>query len=393
MTLVSYSESESSDSEVKSSHSSAVKPSSHPTKSGFHKVVDRSNPQKIKVKLPVSSRDAGKVDGDVQEPPMKRARVGPGSFGGFNSLLPAPKRAGGAKIGTSLGAGGGLKTGLTPSFSREPVVTENAFAQEGGSEGPDNLIEGAEVSNVGPASLQEKTPADGSQEYNKPEKPKPIMFKPLSVAKKAGKKKKSTLKEEAKSEGFNSQGVDRPTELPGKSALFPVDHETNDNAQGAAVTDEYRPMLYQSSTREGSKDGILQSGSNPYETYAQEEVRVHVNPNPDLGGQSQESQSLDAIAADLNLSESAKRQLFGRNKNSSAAINIVSFDTDREYAANETLRQAGEQAQHNPVRAIAPGKHSLKQLVSAASNQKDALEEQFASGRRNKKEAGSKYGW
>ena len=49
--------------------------------------------------------------------------------------------------------------------------------------------------------------------------------------------------------------------------------------------------------------------------------------------------------------------------------------------------------QHNPVRPIAPGKHTLQQLVNVASNQREALEESFATGRRNKKEAGAKYGW
>jgi hypothetical protein len=48
---------------------------------------------------------------------------------------------------------------------------------------------------------------------------------------------------------------------------------------------------------------------------------------------------------------------------------------------------------HNPVRSIAPGKHSLKQLVNAAQSQKDALAESFAKGYQNRKEAGSKYGW
>ena len=107
----------------------------------------------------------------------------------------------------------------------------------------------------------------------------------------------------------------------------------------------------------------------------------------------QSPQSLDSIASDLNLSDSAKRQLLGRQRGNTSIINVVNFNTDQEYAANEILRQAGEQVQHNPVRSIAPGEHSLKQLVNAVSNQKDALEEQFASGRRNKKEAGSKYGW
>jgi hypothetical protein len=66
---------------------------------------------------------------------------------------------------------------------------------------------------------------------------------------------------------------------------------------------------------------------------------------------------------------------------------------DKEYAANEELRAKGETVQHNPVRAIAPGKHSLRQLVNAASSQQDALEEKFMTSKRNKKEAGSKYGW
>lgn len=393
MALVSYSDSEGSDSEAELNHPNAVRPSTNPTKSGFQKVVDRSNPQKIKVKLPVPSTDAGKLDQDGQEPPTKKARVGPGSFGGFNSLLPAPKRAGSAKSGGGLAPGTGFKTSATPGFSREPVVAEDAFAQEEGSEGLENPQRGVEVSNVVPVSVQENAPADEIKEYNQPKKPKPTMFKPLSVAKNIGKKKQSNLKEVIGSEGHNLKPVERPTELAGKRALFPVSNETSDKGPGGAVNDEYRPMLYQSSIRESSKDANAEFGNNSYENYVQEEFHVHVDPNLDLGSHAQGSQSLDTIAADLNLSKSAKRQLFGRNKNSSAAISVVSFDTDREYAANETLRQAGEQVQHNPVRAIAPGKHSLKQLVSAASNQKDALEEQFASGRRNKKEAGSKYGW
>jgi hypothetical protein len=75
------------------------------------------------------------------------------------------------------------------------------------------------------------------------------------------------------------------------------------------------------------------------------------------------------------------------------AINLVNFNTDQEYAHNEELRASGETIQHNPLRTVQPGKHSLRQLVSAASTQKDALEESWAAGRRNKKEAGNKYGW
>ena len=114
-------------------------------------------------------------------------------------------------------------------------------------------------------------------------------------------------------------------------------------------------------------------------------------------GQPAGPQSLDTIASDLNLTEAQRRQLFGRQRGKGghdlSAISVVNFNTDQEYAHNEELRASGETIQHNPVRSLAPGKHSLKQLMNNAATQKEALEEHFASGKRNKKEAGSKYGW
>lgn len=105
-------------------------------------------------------------------------------------------------------------------------------------------------------------------------------------------------------------------------------------------------------------------------------------------------QTLGNIADDLNLSRAQRRQLFGRTADPSKS-RILHFNTDKEYIANQELAHQTDlaAAQHNPVRAIAPGKHTLQQLVNAASTQREALEESFAAGRRNKKEAGSKYGW
>ena len=107
------------------------------------------------------------------------------------------------------------------------------------------------------------------------------------------------------------------------------------------------------------------------------------------------AQSLNNIASDLNLSAAERRQLFGRQKGRAIpqATKIINFNTDEEYRHNEELRATGEQVMHNPVRAIAPGKHSLKQLVNAAANQKEALEESFAKGKSNRAEASSRYGW
>ena len=95
----------------------------------------------------------------------------------------------------------------------------------------------------------------------------------------------------------------------------------------------------------------------------------------------------------MNLSAAARRELFGRGGAPDARHVVTTFDTSTEYAHNEALRATGEQQIYNPVRAIAPGKHNLRQLVNQVHNQRDALEESFAQGKSNKNEAMARYGW
>ena len=106
------------------------------------------------------------------------------------------------------------------------------------------------------------------------------------------------------------------------------------------------------------------------------------------------------MAQTIGLDDAAMRQLLGRKgrgRNNMPDISqIVTFDVNTEYASN-TLLARSEEAQRvagvNPVRSIAPGKHQLTQLLNAAQQQKGALEEAFAEGKRNRREAGGKYGW
>jgi hypothetical protein len=94
----------------------------------------------------------------------------------------------------------------------------------------------------------------------------------------------------------------------------------------------------------------------------------------------------------MKLSKAARRELFGRD-GGTANSKIVNFDMEQEYSHNESLRQAGETATHNPVRSIAPGKHSLRQLVNAVQNNASALEESFATSKSKRGEAAGRYGW
>ncbi|KAI4111130.1 MAG: hypothetical protein LQ339_000858 [Xanthoria mediterranea] len=399
MVLVDYSESEGSEVEDKQKSSKVPKPLPNPTKPAFQKVVDRSNPHKIRVNLPELDKDSAEVKEDEEGPPSKRAKMGGGSFGGFNSFLPAPKRAtatnGTGSVRGGLGSGVNLKTGATPGFSREPMpeysrnTEEDADIADGGDllKGTKHPREDISIGTNGPPEVVQPRTVEKSTEKT-PKQGNAMMFKPLSVARKPQKKKTAvpvadaTLAQKHATPSSSSQAKPAP-----KLSLFSTDIAQNDHINDTTSNGTYQPMIYGIQEPEDPAAKL----SRPREPYMDDPVAAEEPvAQSDFA---QRPQSLDNIASDLNLSASAKRQLLGRQNRNASAINVVNFNTDQEYAANEVLRQAGEQAQHNPVRAIAPGKHSLKQLVNAASNQKDALEEQFASGRRNKKEAGSKYGW
>ena len=394
MALVDYSGSEDSDQEEQTKTQEAARGKVNTTKPSFQKVVDRSNSHKIQVNLPDLAKPE-ELDG--LERPSKRAKVGSGGFSGFNSLLPAPKRTaapnGARKSG--LGIGVNLKTAAAPGFSRDPVDVVSISNEKGAEterSGDMNTIQRDE-------EMHQKPPAiDESLSLRKPVEAVKMqgnttMFKPLSVARKPQKKKAQTAESLPNTKVQANEFIQVQKPAP-KLSLFSTGEEIEPPRSSSTASGTYQPIIYTNTTPDPMPASVdpssdLQPSEDPnYYPYDHPEPRMLRAPPV---------QSLTSIASDLNLTRAETRQLLGRQKHnhtdSPSTINIVNFNTDAEYAANEILRQAGETVQHNPVRAIAPGKHSLKQLVNAASSQKDALEESFASGRRNKKEAGSKYGW
>ena len=406
MALVSYSDSEESGDEapqatpasLKKVAVTAPKPT---TKSVVQKLVDPSNPHKIKISLPEIQSASKEGDEEVDGPPAKRAKTGSGAFSGFNSFLPAPKRSATTHGGSGpkrggLGSGVNLKTGATPGFSREPVPTYGEDSEMLGASGGQEMentkaatpVEAEESSSEAP-SILEKPKVEPKKTGSA------MMFKPLSVARKPQKKKPASTPKfvEKLSTGpsLGSQSEPEPRKLV-KPSLFSLPSPDESSVVAPGSVGEYKPMIYEAkSTTADQEYNNVVDGSDFSE---QEPNQPPAYSIPNSSSTPKNTQSLDAIAADLNLSKSARRQLMGRGvKGDASAINVLNFNTDEEYASNELLRQAGETVKVNPVRAIAAGKHSLRQLINAASSQKEALEEHFASGKRNKKEAGSKYGW
>jgi len=388
MGLVDYSDSDASDVE----DAPAPKAATTSSKPAFQKVVDRSNPGKIRVSLPQATV---KDETTGEEPPTKRAKTGGGAFSGFNSFLPPPKRAGqtSATLGggnaakKGLGAGVGLKTGSAPGFSREPEPEREYVESESGPAST-NGNSGLSLPPPRASQVEGLTPAEDVIL-----KGKPTMFKPLSVSRNISKKKKKMIPgavpvtataPPATPEPKNEKTAPRP-----KVSLFSMSTKTETPSLPTANGD-YQPMMLEveeAGEEEADSFGLELS----YEDYTPttSHIAPPAVPTPPV------SQSLDDIAGDLRLSAAERRQLFGRQKGGrgQAATKVINFNTDQEYLHNEELRAAGEQVVHNPVRAIAPGKHSLKQLVNAAQSQKEALEESFAKGKSNRAEASSRYGW
>lgn len=407
MGLVDYSDSD-SDSETPQTSTPAPPASttSHPpSKKSFQKLVDKTNPGKILVNLPTAASAANNDEASSEEPAAKRVKIGGGRFSGFSSFLPAPKAATKPSTGPSSGkaaprVGINLKTSSEAAFSRD-IPAESIYEYGGG--GGDN--QGSKNSlRLPPPKISASNPAQPSiPEGQKPEEEvklvgKPLMFKPLSVARNPTKKNNLGKKAPAAVKPVAAQ----PTpQHPGLTAS-PADSQTNPaparkKVSLFSITDDEPVAETATAADEGASYEPEFTGYNNNTTYSDLlQYHDYTQPLP-IASHNADPNSLDSIADDLNLDPVARRELFGRGgaASRSTAKNVINFNLDKEYRHNEELRASGalDQQQHNPLRAIKPGKHSLQQLVSAVQTQRDALEENFAKNRATQKQAGSKYGF
>jgi hypothetical protein len=415
MNLLAYSDSEpDSDGDAPPAPKPALKQAPKPS---FQRVVDRAHPGKIKVSLPGAAQPrAGRDDIDADAPPAKKPRLGGASaFGGLNAFLPAPKKpavaastsaaSGKRGLGRALVAGVNLKTGAEPAFRREARAEADEYDERGNpvKKEPMNkedfralLHLPAPRTDTSPDAAKDAPPDTSQPQPDAAPKPAAPRFVPMSVGK-GGKKKKTAAPRPAVAQSHDSNAhlsatplaqptAPAPTPRRPKVSLFGVAHDS-DAPLSAPSGAAYQPMLY------GQEDE--DNAPVPDDAF-DAQLAPHTTQQAAVGSSTAAPNGLTDMASELKLSAAERRQLFGKKGREAdfSSARIVEFNTDTEYAHNEMLRQQGEQVQHNALKSISgTGKNSLKSLISAASTQKDALEEHFASGYRNKKEAGNKYGW
>lgn len=395
MGLVDYSDSDSeSEPTPKPQPAAASTSTSTTSKKPFQKLIDRSGSGagKIVVSLPSAS------SADAEEPPAKRAKtIGASSsgsrFSNLGSFLPPPKKTNASVAKPTPSARGGapapgvhLRTAAEPAFRRSSGVEddEDGNNRESGSGG------GSSLGNALPPP--KRTPAGPSiPEGMKPESEvklvgKPLMFKPLSVMRKpaAGTKKKSLPPGFSRSKPASTAAAATPlpADPPAKKkvSLFSTDDDddppANTFADREPSSGAYEPLFTTAPTTQDATTDATDYIPPPQQAHQQVAVG-------------------NAITDGLQLSAKARRELFGRTGNANAlAANtrVVNFNMEQEYEHNEALRQSGDQA-FNPVRSIAPGKHSLRQMVNMVQSNQSALEDSFAQGRANKRDAAGRYGW
>jgi len=411
MGLVDYSSSDESDSEVVQKPTAPAPTTTTATgKKPFQKLVNSSGSSKIFVNLPT----AATTDEASNEPPTKRVRTadsGASRFGNFGSFLPPPKKttatvgksisdgpsSSGRKGGTAPAPGVHLRTGAEPAFVRGGDTDESSYGEEHTSGSGSDSKFGSGLSlpppkkSSGPTIQEGQLPAEEVKFVGQP-----LRFKPLSVLKAAQQKKKKKTVQAAPSPTVAETNVPQQAAEPApprkKLNLFSLDDTEPPATTPVSPTpltsyETYEPMSFLSA--ETNDTGVGNQGSE-YNSY-----------NPTYSQQHPPQQSaLGALADSLSLSKADRRNLFGRNGPPSATsgapeARILNFNMEKEYDHNEYLRQSGALADqaHNPVRSIAPGKHSLKQMVNMAQNNQAALEDSFAAGRGARRDAAGKYGW
>ena len=354
MALVNYSDSEGSDTEAP-----VIAPAAKAPVPAKPKLINRTESKKIKVELPQIRPEPGQDSSN--EPAPKRARTA-GAFSGFNSLLPPPKKTGqnAPKPGVSL------KTSSEAAFSRTPVPT----LPSGDGDGDANGL-GKESLPVAAEKKEEEVKIVG----------KPTRFMPLSVAN-AKKKKKPT----------------HGPKVPATEKITPIAATSQQTVQNAAPTEEAPKTKPKVSLFSFGGEETTAPTEKASSSYQPEFADPDANADEEaLAAQTQQAaaptstNTLSDIASDLDLTPAQRRQLFGRGGMN--AGNIAHFNMDAEYRSNQEMAASGETFEHRQVKTIAPGKHSLQQLVNNVKSQADALEDKWAEGRRNRGEGGSKYGF
>ena len=262
MALVNYSDSESSDAEVQSVPAPALAPPPKTTaKPNFHKVIDRSEPRKIKIDLPTIQPESSQRNDE--ERPAKKART-VGAFSGFNSLLPAPKRAtatNGPKPGVSL------KTSSEAAFSRAPVVAADMGGEQdkGVSGGASDEVVGNADAGLGVGDEKAEAKIVG----------KATRFKPLSVTNRKRPVKKTKAMEgiDADADGSAaepslahiSKQVDEPAPPPPKpkKSLFSVPQD--EQLPSEPITETYESMTQHNELPEEPIDSTKHLSQSPTE--------------------------------------------------------------------------------------------------------------------------------
>ncbi|KAL1747581.1 mitotic checkpoint regulator, MAD2B-interacting-domain-containing protein [Schizophyllum fasciatum] len=353
----------------------------------------RAGTKKVKIGLPSLKPNAEDEDDlESEKPPAKKPRLAPGSAGGRSgllSMLPAPKEANPKPPAPERVLGGGKGKGLVfHTRSTAPVGEDNADAPA------------ASIATAPEPEVKEAAPAS-------PAPAAAPMFMPTNV----GSKRKANV-------SLEEHGVGRSTAAkpPTISAAPPIDFfslgaasrplPTASTSSAASSSSTAAPIV---SSRSAAPDiptfqppeptptdpypGYYQLPSGKWEAYDsayyqtfyqkwQAEYDAHVRAlerGQVRGFEDMDEARMGEVDAAAEM-ERAKVEVKLREERKALSRGAAAF-----------TEQPKMKITASKLSGVARSRHQLATMLHEAYNNREALEEKIAEGRRNRKEAGNKY--
>ena len=175
---------------------------------------------------------------------------------------------------------------------------------------------------------------------------------------------------------------------PRKVSLFPVGDDLNIHRVQEKEAD---PNSYESLTeRPKERKADKNDGEENGDFHGEKEKLLTEKTNSENANKMRKS-DLELIAQ---YGSKRERMLDANANGDGSSIKVVDFNVQEEYENNLAAKASGELTEMQaPLRSVAPGRHSLTQLLGVAHSQKEQYEEHFAQGLRNRKESKKQYGF
>lgn len=187
-----------------------------------------------------------------------------------------------------------------------------------------------------------------------------------------------------------------PSSIPASAASSaPLPEPQTVAAPAQAKPKSQLPSLFTMSASQGNAmvgPAAAPESERPYEPIMLERAEPESEDDEDQPQAPIQAPDQDTSTPSPSIDLSAHER--GRHAAPGSSVPVVDFSVSDFYASNLALKAQGALAENKrPVQAVGGGRHQLSSLLRSAQTNQEGLAQMHAEHRKNKREAGSKYGF